>query len=205
MTTRAGRLLRGAARGAFGEYEPYLILRLDAPPAQDRARDPADGVHFGAESDECIGRYPAPDVRAQASYGGEGALLFVAREGERILGTLWCWYGERYARRGFIALGDEEVKIVHVYTTPASRGRGIGSRLLRHASAELLSGQFRAVLARVWITNRASVRMFVGAGFRPTHLVLVIRPWPLRRPLRFEARSPWLLSRLSAPGATRSR
>lgn len=205
MTARVGRLLRGAARGAFGEYEPYLILRLDGPPAQDRARDPADGVRFGAESVERIARDPAPAVRAQASYGGDGSLLFVAREGERVLGTLWCWYGERYARRGFIALGDEEVKIVHVYTTPASRGRGVGSRLLRHACAELLSRRFRAALARVWITNRASVRMFVSAGFRPTHLVLVLRPWPLRRPLRFEARAPWLLRRLSAPGAGRSR
>ena len=202
MTARAGRLLRGAARGAargaFGEYEPYLILRLDAALAQDRAGDRADGVHFGAESAELIARDPAPAVRAQASYGGDGSLLFVAREGERILGTLWCWYGERYARRGFIALGDEEVKIVHVYTTPASRGRGVGSRLLRHACAELLSGRFRAVLARVWITNRASVRMFVGAGFRPAQLVIVVRPWPLRRPLRFETRAAWLLRRLTA-------
>ena len=194
MTAPAKRLLRGA----FGEYEPYLVFRLDGPLARHAASGPSDGIRFGAESAERIGRDPAPSLREQASYGGDGSLLFVASEGEHILATLWCWYGERYARRGFIALGDKEVKIVHVYTMPAARGRGVGSRLLCHACAELLSGRFRSVLARVWVTNRPSVRMFVGAGFRPAQLVIVVRPWPLRRPLRFETRAAWLLRRLTA-------
>ncbi len=181
----------------LGRYEIYLIFRLDRSDVAVGQPAPPDGIEYLAGSSAIIAADPSSEIREQAWYGGDGALLFVARERGVVLGTIWCWYGERYARRGFIDLRPDEVKIVHVYTRAAARGRGVGSGLLRYACAELLGDRFRSILARVWLTNRPSRRMFVGAGFRPTRLVIVVRPWPLRRDRRFELGAPFVLRRLA--------
>ena len=196
MTRRLRELLKRCARGVLGDYEPYVIFRLDRADRPPRLPRAPDGVVYGAEPSDAVAADPAPEIREQSGYGGEGALFFAAREHGRIIATLWCWHGRRYAQRGFLDLQPDEVKIVHVYTATAARGRGVGSGLLQHACAELLAERFRSVLARVWVTNRPSRRMFVGAGFRPVQLVIVLRPWPRRRALRLELRSPAVLRRL---------
>lgn len=145
----------------FGNYYIFRIYsyELDHIPPE---RDP-DCLIFSnphRREDETTG-YAGPDAIGFA-YEQEGVRL----------SHCWVWYGERYKSRNFWPLAANEAKLIALETLPEARGRGIATRLLQYVVAELAARDFKCLYARIWHSNKPSIRAFEKAGWRYHALVL---------------------------------
>lgn len=167
-------MIRRLARALLGDYQVFVILAVDCAGAA-----PPDAAATGR-----LGVYSTPEAPAEGSgYAGPDAIGFEWREDGRRLAWCWVWYGERYRRdRNFWPLGPAEAKLISLETRAEVRGRGIAPQLVAFARHEMARRGFDRLYARVWHSNRASLRAFAKAGWR-RHAV-VVEVAPLGRRLR---------------------
>ncbi|MEO8992603.1 MAG: GNAT family N-acetyltransferase, partial [Nitrosospira sp.] len=99
-------------------------------------------------------------IADHAWYHGQNTHAYACIEGSRIVGLCFFWYGERYKKRNFWPLRDQEAKLVQLFVLPAMRGQGIGKNLIQFATRDMFLREFKYVYARIWISNTPSLRTF---------------------------------------------
>ena len=161
--------LRMVAKALVGEYKIFLIYEktLEIPSAARRD----ESLYIMGEPSNCSKGYAGPD-----------AVGFAIVEDGQPSATCWVWYGERYKSRAFWPLQEGEGKIVSLETVPEARGRGLAPKLLEFACAAMAERGFHRLYARIWHSNRSSVRAFEKAGWK--HRALVIELFPLGKRVR---------------------
>ena len=172
---------RRVAQALFGDYAHYRIFTIDL--SQPLAA--IEGDHFCHVDQERVARAGSDPIRAQAWYGGEGAIGLGVVENDRLVAVQWYWYGERYQKRNFVHLEPGEAKCVQIFVLSEKRTRGLGGSLTRYAAQELQQLGFRRLYARVWHSHVASRRMFRSAGWTEAGRIIEVSPLRRRRPLRF--------------------
>lgn len=178
-------LLKRLAHVVLGDYSIYRILERHAgagpapmpPQAAAFAIGPVTRAEIEASAD--------PLMREQAFYAGEGAYAYACRDGGRIVGLCFYWYGERYRPRGFWPLQEGQAKLVQIITAADMRGRKVAPALIAASSADMAGQGFERLFARVWHSNTPSLRAFALAGWQPCALVLELNPLRRARPWRW--------------------
>ncbi len=177
-------LARKAARALLGDYAIYFVYRLDKEAAPPSAPSRPGALTF-ERLDEASARASAdPLIRSQTEYLGAGAWAFACLDGPRVVGLCFYWAGERYKRRNFWPLADDEAKLVQIVTLPEMRGRGIAGDLIAWSSRAMFAQGFRQLFARIWHSNKPSWRAFERAHWTRAALVVEISPLNRAKPLR---------------------
>jgi L-amino acid N-acyltransferase YncA len=69
-------------------------------------------------------------------------------------------------------LPERAAKLVQVTVQGSERGRGIGSELIARSTELVLQQDFDRLYARIWHSNKGSIRAFEKAGWRSVALAL---------------------------------
>lgn len=72
----------------------------------------------------------------------------------------------RASRNWFLPVGVDDLYVSKVAVAGSHRGRGLGRRLIHHASERAKDGGYSGVRLDVVATNRAAVGLYEAAGFR---------------------------------------
>ncbi len=178
-------LLKRLAHAVLGDYSIYRVLQRPAgagpAPMPPQAAAFAIGPVQRADIEACAEQL----LREQAFYAGEGARAYACRDGGRIVGLCFYWYGERYRPRGFWPLQEGQAKLVQIITAPDMRGRKVAQALVAASSADMAAQGFDTLFARVWHNNTPSLRAFAAAGWRPCALVVELNPMRRAQPWRW--------------------
>lgn len=153
------RWLRKLLGHLFGNYYIFRIYGCDLG-------------HVPWEQDPHCIIFSSPHEGEATGYAGLDAIGFAYDEGGVHLSHCWVWYGERYKSRNFWPLAVDEAKLIALETEPEARGRGIAPRLLRYVMTELADRGFKHLYARIWHSNKSSIRTFEKAGWRYHALVV---------------------------------
>jgi ribosomal protein S18 acetylase RimI-like enzyme len=175
--------VKALLRWVFGDYELYKIYQRDL--ASCEQPQAARSQLADIENPVAIANSTDPEIRALHEYAGNEAHGFGAWVDGALACVCWFWTGERYRRRNFWPLQDDEAKLVQISTAVRFQGRGIGSELMRFALYRMRTAGFRRAYARIWHSNLPSIRLFEGAGWTCIAFVAVIHPLRSPRPVRF--------------------
>ena len=172
-------------RAIFGDYLFYRIFSIELdelaePEPCDFEMGPIRGIERLAES-------PYPSIQELAKFAGDDAVAFGAWVEGELVSVCWCWGGARGSTRDndFWPLKDDEAKVVQLFTEKSFRCHGIGSRLIAFSAREMKKLGFRRLFARIWHSNRASVRALQKAGWRYIAFVTGVCPFGRKKPLRY--------------------
>lgn len=177
-------LAKRLARWAFGDYSIYRVLSwapatpepMVACACPSFAVIPVELAQVTASHD--------PVMAEQAGYLGDGACGFGCFEDGRLIGLCVYWFGERYRSRNFWPLDRAEAKMVQIVVAPNMRGRGIALDLITQSSRAMARSGFVRLYARVWHSNRPSLRAFEKAGWAPVATVVELNPLRRAAPVR---------------------
>ena len=181
---------RKIVRFLLGEYSAYFIYAAsgDQPSiptaAAAAAAAAARGLTVSLIDAPAIQSATDSVIREQAHYTGEGACAFACFEGDRIVSVCFYWFGERYRKRNYWPLSEDEAKLVQIISVPEMRGRGSATLLIAESLQLMIRGGFSRAYARVWHSNTPSLRAFERAGWARLALVIEINPLRRRRPFR---------------------
>ncbi len=171
----------------FGDYSAYHVYAFSAGNCHALARG-AIGLQFATVDKAQIEASGDLSIAERANYHGPETHAYAALEGTRIVSVCYFWFGAQYRRRNYWPLGDNEAKLVEVVTVPEMRGRGAATHLIAYAADDMLRKGFHRLYARIWHSNKASLKAFQRAGW--ARVATVIELYPLRRklPLRMTFR-----------------
>jgi len=177
-------IIRPFMRLVFGAYAVYWVYA--------RETCALDDVDAASQAVPDVVRLDAADIHAsldrvireQEGYAGEGAYGYAYRERGRIVAVCFYWFGERYKTRGFWPLEDRDAKLVQIVAVPDVRGRGIASTLIATSSLDMFKRDFDRLYARIWHSNRPSLRVFEKAGWSRVALVFEMNPLRRSHPIR---------------------
>lgn len=177
--------LKSLARLLLRDYSFYHIYRRscaeEKPLLTDELRfEIIEKKEIDSARDRIIGD--------QAWYHGENTNAYACIEGSRIVGLCFFWHGERYKKRNFWPLTDQEAKLVQLFVLPEMRGQGIGKSLIQFATRDMSHRGFKYVYARIWRSNMPSLRAFESAGWDRVATVIEISLRIRNKPFRLELR-----------------
>ncbi len=124
---------------------------------------------------------PHREIREMIWYGGDGTFCFGAWFAGDLVAACFYWNARRYQARNFWPLSPADAKLVQVTTAKRFRGRGVAASLIGAASASMMSQGFENLYARIWHSNRPSLRAFRTAGWRYIAFVAEFEPPGLKR------------------------
>ncbi|EDZ65500.1 acetyltransferase, GNAT family [Nitrosococcus oceani AFC27] len=191
MINLAKELSKKLARLVLGDYSAYYVYAspVDSENSAPTASRPKFSVR--ATDQQMLELSSEPLIREQMHYLGEEAYAYACYLDNRIAGVCIYWYGERYRKRDFWPLRNDEAKLVQIVTSPSMRRSGVATQLIALSCLDMLKRGFRRTYARIWHSNSPSLRAFERAGWSKVALVIEINPLRLRRPnrIRFNSRS----------------
>ena len=123
-------------------------------------------------------------IREQVGYAGPGSRAYACFDNDRIIGVCFYWFGNRYLKRNFWPLQNDEAKLVQIISVPEMRGRGVASMLIAESCRDMIQKGFSQTYARIWHSNTPSIKAFERAGWTRIALVLEINPLRKTRPIR---------------------
>ncbi|WP_137938629.1 GNAT family N-acetyltransferase [Chitinivorax sp. B] len=191
-------LLKSVARALLGEYSIYYILTYEHKDKYASHSPSPAGYTVALVDETTIRQCTDPLMQAQAHYAGDGSLAYACLQNGHIVGLCFYWFGARYLRRNFWPLKENEVKLVQIVTAQAMREKKVAYTLLTATLPLVLQHGFDRAYARVWHSNKPSMRAFFNAGWTRHALVIEVRPFGRKQPLRFcflqgSTRLTWLL------------
>ncbi len=168
----------------LGEYSAYYIYARSCD--TDAPSRSAAGLPFRFEEidESAIRRSPDALIREQAYYAGSGSHGYACLADDRIVALCFYWFGERYLKRNFWPLADNEAKLVQIISLPEFRGRGIATALINASLLDMFGKGYGRAYARIWHSNTPSIRAFERAGWRRIALVVEINPLRQSKPIR---------------------
>lgn len=90
--------------------------------------------------------------------------------------------------RDFIPLEEGQAELVLLETDPKYRKQGLGGELVIGATAAMVAKGFGALYARIWHSNKASLRTFHKARWQ--YVYTIIEVYPLRKRLQLSVQLP---------------
>ena len=76
-------------------------------------------------------------IREQVGYAGPGSRAYACFDKDRIIGVCFYWFGNRYLKRNFWPLQNDEAKLVQIISVPEMRGRGVASMLIAESCGDM--------------------------------------------------------------------
>ncbi|MEO5655274.1 MAG: GNAT family N-acetyltransferase [Nitrosospira sp.] len=175
--------LKSLARLLLRDYSFYHIYRRNCAEEKPLL---TDGLRFEIIEKKEIDSAGDRIIADQAWYHGENTNAYACIEGSRIIGLCFFWHGERYRKRNFWPLTNQEAKLVQLFVLPDMRGQGIGKNLIQFATGDMSRREFKYVYARVWRSNTPSLRAFKSAGWNRVATVIEIFLRGRNKPFRLE-------------------
>jgi ribosomal protein S18 acetylase RimI-like enzyme len=175
--------LKSLARLLLRDYSFYHIYRRNCAEEKPLL---TDGLRFKTIEQKEIDSAADRIIADQAWYHGQNTNAYACFKGSRIIGLCFFWHGERYRKRNFWPLADQEAKLVQLFVLPEMRGQGIGKSLIQFATRDMSRREFKYVYARIWRSNTASLRAFKSAGWNRVATVIEIFLWGRNKPFRLE-------------------
>lgn len=166
----------------IGEYSPYYIYQCQTNPLPP----PRPGSGFDIRQiDKSILLDAEPLLQDQGGYFGNESICYGAFIENKLVGTCFYWFGERYKSRGFWQLKPGEAKLVQIIVLPEARGQSVASTLIQQSAKSMANAGFSALYARIWHSNEPSKHAFSNAGWFKIAFVLEINPFRTKKPWRF--------------------
>jgi RimJ/RimL family protein N-acetyltransferase len=175
-------LTKKLARFLFGEYSAYHVYAFSAGNCRALASHDTD-FRFASLERAQLEASGDPSIAEHANYHGPETYAYACFEDTRIVAVCYFWYGAQYRKRNFWPLGDSEAKLVQVFTVADMRDRGIATHLIAYAADDMLRKGFQRLYARIWHSNKASLKPFQRAGWG--RVATVVEIYPLRRRLPY--------------------
>jgi GNAT superfamily N-acetyltransferase len=122
----------------------------------------------------------------EAWYCGENSHAYACKMNSRIVGLCFFWYGKRYSTRNFWPIKKDEAKLVQLIVLPCMRGQGIARQLIEFATHDMSRFGFKYAYARIWWSNKPSLRVFQRAGWHRIATVIDICPPFRTKPFRLK-------------------
>lgn len=161
-------------RAILGPYTVFVILADDL---QNKSSLP---LHAMFEASDASAGQKLPPGSWHFSYIQENTRLC----------TCAVWYGERYQSRNYWPLQADECKLISLETIPQAKGQGIAPIVIAQVSRQMAILGFRTIYARVWHSNKASLRAFAKSGWQKHALVIDV--FPGGHPMRAVIPLQWL-------------
>ena len=155
------KFLQNIAKKIFGPYTIFIILSDSFSEKNKYTSD----VRIMAWDEAALNK----------TINGSWHFSYVNEVGVRLC-TCAVWYGDRYKKRGYWPLKDDECKLISLETLPQAKGRGLAPLVISQATLKMSALGFRKIYARVWHSNAASLRAFAKAGWARHALVIEIFP-----------------------------
>jgi GNAT superfamily N-acetyltransferase len=164
------RLAKATILKVISGYDLYSIYR--SPSVIHEPAEQED-VRFTTVNDQqVILNAPSATVRGLAGFGGDEAVAFGAWSDGLLVSLCWFWWGERYRlSRTVWPLDGRAAKLVQISTDESFRGQGIAPRLIQYAAYKLQQQGMGPLYARIWHSNKPSIRAFRKAGWTPAAFV----------------------------------
>lgn len=180
---------------AFGLLRPNRFAILARPLHTVRPPTADDGTVFEMWSAKRLnewrlGRGGLPTQFFQDRIDGVSLCAVAHRDGQ-VLGLIWVYGPGDYSRMFRLRAGEAELN--QGVVTPEHRRRGLFTRILEFACADLAARGFRTAYAVVHATNRPSLGAFNAAGFvqwAAVRHVFLFRPMVSLPPLISDPRTP---------------
>jgi len=181
-----GRALRRLARLILGDYEFFRIYRYDLETTEpfDPSNHQDAGYLFRKVNQEEVLSAANSLIRDRSGYGGDDAIGYAVFYADEIVCLQWYWHGERYKKRNFWPLREDEAKSVDIITVEAHRGKGLATALKLYSANDLKSSGFNRLYSRVWHSNHPSIRVNEKAGWSYIAFVIEFSLFGLTRPIR---------------------
>jgi GNAT superfamily N-acetyltransferase len=183
------KYLKSLARLLLRDYSFYHIYARNCTGEKPLL---TTGLRFETIEKEEIDSARDRMIVDQAWYHGQNTHAYACIKDSRIVGLCFFWYGERYRKRNFWPLTDQEAKLVQLFVLPEMRGQGIGKSLIQFATWDMSLREFKYVYARVWLSNTPSLRAFKSAGWNRTATVIEFFLRGRNKPFRIELGRPSL-------------
>jgi GNAT superfamily N-acetyltransferase len=169
----------------LGPYRFNRIYRLEPNDAERHVPHGVSVERLEGLSRESI---TSAELRDRFSYGGHDAYGYGLSFEGSLAAVCWFWGPRRFHDPLLWSLENGEAILVDLVTSPAFRGRGLASVLIRCASADMRRAGWQSLYTWMWHTHRASYRAFERAGWHQIAWVLEIHPFGMPRALRFQWR-----------------
>jgi len=163
-----------AARRVFGDYSIYFIYACDDPGPEGPTDLAASAMRCQIVDEGQIASSTDAVIAGQVEYCGPDSHAFACFAADRVVAACFYWFGERYRRRNFWPLKENEAKLVQIVTVADMRGRGVAASLIAFSSREMRRRGFENLYARIWHSNEPSLRAFSHAGWRRIALVIEV-------------------------------
>ena len=179
--------IKSLGRWVLGDYQLYRIYSCSQTVDSNIVGD-VDVRRIGNANQ--LLKSPHPEIRELHVYAGEDAYGYGCWRNDELLSVCWYWTGERYRRqRNFWELGPGEAKLVQISTAQVARGQGLAKLLLMKSAQDMAALGYKRLFARIWHSNRSSIRLFEKCRWQYTAFVSEIYPFGTRFRLRFVRRS----------------
>jgi RimJ/RimL family protein N-acetyltransferase len=163
--------IKWLAQAIFRDYSFYHIYGHEYA-GETSALNVA--LRFEAVGQKAIVNSEDEIIAQQALYDGDYSRAFDCMKGPRIVALCFFWYGQRYSARNFWPLSEGEAKLVQIIVLPEIRGYGIASSLIKFATQDMSHLGFRHLYARVWWSNKPSLRTFERARWKRVAAVIEV-------------------------------
>ncbi|WP_162913025.1 GNAT family N-acetyltransferase [Rhodospirillaceae bacterium SYSU D60014] len=164
-------LLKHAAQKLFKKYSLYWVYKLELgalPAIADSTIGVIEPESFDHAADDTIG--------ALRSYAGSGAYGFGAYAEGVLVAVCWYFVGDRDSQRSTWPISEGEAKLAQITTAERYRGQGFAPRVIAFSAAAMQRRGYRTLYARIWHSNRPSIRAFEHAGWKRIALVAEVTP-----------------------------
>lgn len=172
------------ARMLLGEYSAYHIYASPSEGFLAPRTGTNETFRVAPVDEDAVNSSNEALIREQLGYAGPGAHAYACFDGDRVVGICFYWFGTRYLKRNFWPLLDGEAKLVQIISLPEMRGRGVASLLIESSCRDMMSRGFGRAYARIWHSNKPSLRAFERAHWRRIALVIELNPLRLSSPIR---------------------
>ena len=171
---------KSLGRLVLGDYQLYRIYRFT--PSRGCGAGCGEDVRRISNVAELL-KSPYPEIQALHVYGGDDAFGYGCWSDNELVSVCWYWTGERYrSQRNFWKLEHKDAKLVQISTASVARGKGLAKTLLLRSAEDMAMLGYENLYARIWHSNRASIRLFHACGWR--YIAFVSEAYPLNTKYR---------------------
>lgn len=125
------------------------------------------------------------EIRELAWYAGEDSAPYACALNGDIVSVRFFWFGRRCVAGGLIQLGNGEAEVVHAFTVPEFRRKGVGRALSLFSARDMMVNRgFSKLYSRIWFSNYPSIRAKLDE-FEHISTVVTIQPRLWRKELRW--------------------
>ncbi|GAA6172363.1 MAG: ribosomal protein S18 acetylase RimI-like enzyme [Psychroserpens sp.] len=157
------KFIKKVAKSISLKYDIYKIFKINKNNTDNYVM--MNNVQFIELNQTSEDKFDSTLLTKYNSYLGNGSHCFVCLKEDDIVGICFYWVGTRYLERNFIPLLSTEAKLIQIEVLESARGHGIAPKLIDFSSQEMFKKNYKSLYARIWHSNKASIRSFRKSGW----------------------------------------